>query len=191
MTVTLTSAVPVSAGPNDIVTTIIAPNVPGGGGLGIGDITGLVAALDSKLDDSLGALSPGLIGAVTVTGVELNTLSGITGSVQVQLDGKVDLTGDIMSGSLLMGAGAQIELDPSATAALPALVFVGDLDTGLWWPGADTLGLAVGTLDAFHVLPSGLLETQVAAYDTLVIAGGIGAIPNKKYVDDEIAERVL
>ena len=187
MTVTLTSAVPVSAGPNDIVTTIIAPNVPGGGGLGIGDITGLVAALDSKLDDSLGDLSPGLIGAVTVTGVELNTLAGITGSVQVQLDGKVDLTGDIMSGSLIFGAGAQIELDPSATAALPALVFVGDLDTGLWWPGADTLGFAVGTVDALHILPTGLLEAQVGGYEALVTGGGINSIPNKKYVLDEIA----
>ena len=182
MTVSIISGIPIYAGPLDIVTSIQAPNIPGGGGLGIGDITGLQAALDLKLSDDIGAIGP-IPTAVTITGAELNYLAGVTSAIQTQIDGKVDLAGDTMTGNLAFGVGIQLTPDAGMSAA-PGIATVGDLNTGLYWPAADTLGISVGGLDSFHVLPSGLLQSQVATYETLVIADD--DIPNKKYVDDAI-----
>lgn len=186
MTVTIISAIPVYAGPTDIVTSITAPNIPGGGTIGIGDIVGLQAALDLKLNDAIGDLGP-IPTAVTITGAELNFLSGLTQNVETALDGKVDIAGDTMTGSLFMDTGAQIALDVG-TALLPSLAFDVDLDTGIWWPMANTLGFAVGGTDVLQILPSGLIQSQITDYETLVLADD--DIPNKKYVDDEIAAAV-
>ncbi len=180
MTVSIVSGIQVFAGPLDIVTSIQAPNIPGGGAIGIGDVVGLQAALDSKLDDVLTTLG---ITNITATGAELNLLAGLTVNVQTELDSKVDILGDTMTGDLIM-SGAVIQLDPAAPFGAPALTFTGDLTTGMWWPGAGTIGFSVGGLDAFHILPSGLLQSQVATYETLVLADD--DIPNKKYVDDAI-----
>ena len=181
MTVSIVSGIPVFAGPLDIVTSIQAPNVPGGGAIGIGDVVGLQAALDMKLDDLLTTL--GITNVIT-TGAELNFVAGATSNIQTQIDGKVDILGDTMIGDLIMSS-AVVQLDVALTSAgFPSLVFTGDLDTGLWWPGADTLGFAVGGLDAFWILPSGLLQSQNATYELLVV--GDDDIPNKKYVDDAI-----
>ncbi len=181
MTVSIVSGIQVFAGPLDIVTSIQAPNIPGGGAIGIGDVVGLQAALDMKLDDVLTTLG---ITNITATGAELNFLTGLTVNVQTELDSKVDILGDTMTGDLIMSS-AVVQLDVALSSALfPSLVFFGDIDTGLWWPGGDTIGIAVGGLDAFHILPSGLLQSQVATYETLVV--GDDDIPNKKYVDDAI-----
>ncbi len=182
MTVSITAGIPVFAGPLDVVTSIQAPNIPGGGAIGIGDITGLQAVLDTKLEDVIGTIAP-FTTAVTITGAELNYLAGVTSLIQTQLDGKVDLAGDTMTGNLLFGAGIQLEAD-AGTAGLPSVVCVGDLDTGIFWPAADTLGISVGGLDSFVILPTGLLRSQNAVYETLVVADD--DIPNKKYVDDAI-----
>jgi hypothetical protein len=181
MTVSIISGIPIFAGPLDIVTNIQAPNIPGGGTIGIGDVFGLQAALDQKLPDILTTLGATNI---TATGTELNFLSGTSSSVQTQLDGKVDILGDTMTGDLIMSS-AVIQLDTAiSSAAFPSLIFFGDLDTGIWYPGADTIGFAVGGTDAFHILPSGLFQSQTASYELLVV--GNNDIPNKKYVDDAI-----
>jgi len=183
MTVSIVSGIPIYAGPLDIVTSIQAPNIPGGGTLGIGDILGLQSALDSKLEDVIGTIAP-LTTNVTITGAELNHLGGVTSAIQTQLDGKVDILGDTMGGNLAFGPGAAVEAD-AGTSALPSISCVGDLDTGFFWPAADTLGISVGALDAFRILPTGLLQSQVATYETLVVADD--DIPNKRYVDDAIS----
>ena len=182
MPVSIITGIPVYAGPPSIVTSIQAPNIPGGGAIGISDVVGLQAALDTKLEDVIGTVAP-VTSAVTITGAELNFLSGVTSAIQTQLDGKVDIAGDTMTGSLTMGATAQVLVD-FGTAALPGLAFNGDADTGLWWPGADTIGFAVGGTDVFQILASGVLRSSNATYETLVIADD--DIPNKKYVDDQI-----
>ena len=182
MTVSIVSGIPIFAGPLNIVTSIQAPNIPGGGAIGIGDVVGLQAALDTKLEDVIGAVAP-VVSNVTITGAELNTLAGQTANIATELGGKVDILGDTMLGNLLFGPSVQLELDAGLPTA-PSLVCVGDLDTGFFWPLPDTLGIAVGTLDAFRILPTGLLQSQVPTYETLVVADD--DIPNKKYVDDAI-----
>ncbi len=61
--------------------------------------------------------------ASTVTGTELGYLSGVTSALQIQLDGKVALAGDTMTGQLLIDGGADevqfaIEGDTLQTANL-------------------------------------------------------------------------
>ena len=162
MTVSIISGIPVFAGPLDVVTSVQAPNIPGGGAIGIGDITGLQAVLDTKLEDVIGTIAP-FTTAVTITGAELNYLAGVTSLIQTQLDGKVDLAGDTMTGNLLFDTGIQLEAE-AGTFGLPSIVCVGDLDTGLFWPAADTLGISVGGLDSFRILSTGLLRSQNAVY---------------------------
>lgn len=182
MTVSIISGVPVYAGPSDIVTSIIAPNQTVGATVNIGDVIGLQDALDTKLQDLFGTIAPNMA-AVTITGAELNFLAGTTSLIQTQLDGKVDLAGDTMTGNLLFGAGIQLEAD-AGTIALPSIVCVGALDTGLFWPTVDTIGISVAGLDAFRIQSDGILHSQVVGYETLVVA--VNDIPNKKYVDDAI-----
>jgi len=182
MTVSIISGIPVYAGPTDIVTSVVAPNINGGfGTLAIGDITGLQAALDAKLDDVLGT-----IGALNVaaTGAELNFLSGVTANIQTQLDGKLMLTGGTLTGDLLFDSATQLLID-FGTTLLPGLAFNGDSDTGIWWPAANTIGFATAGSDVLHMLPSGLLRVQTGGYEALVVADD--DVPNKKYVDDAIA----
>ncbi len=185
MSVIIISGIPIFAGPTANPATVIsiqAPNIPGGGAIGIGDVFGLQAALDQKLNDAIGTVAPFTVD-VTITGAELNFLAGVTSLIQTQLDSKVNVAGDLMVGNLAFGASAQLEAD-AGTSGLPSIVCFGDLDTGFFWPAPDTLGISVGTLDAFRVLPTGLLQSQIANYETLVVADD--DIPNKKYVDDEI-----
>ena len=183
MTVSIVSGIEIFAGPLDIVTSIQAPNIPGGGAIGIGDVVGLQAALDTKLEDVIGTIAP-VTASVTITGAELNFLSGLTQNVETALNGKVDLAGDTMLGNLLFAPTIQLEVD-AGTFMLPSIVCVGDPDTGFFWPLPDTLGISVGGLDAFRVLPTGLLQSLVTTYETLVV--GDDDIPNKKYVDDAIS----
>jgi len=182
MALTITSFVPAYGG--GTVTTgafvIIAPNIGAGFGITIADVAGLQAALDGKLNDVLTAL--GLANVIT-TGAELNFLAGVTSNVQIQLDGKVDLTGDTMLGALLFAPTIQLLVD-AGTFLFPSIACVTDLDTGYFWPAPDTLGVTVGGVPIFNFLPVGLLTSLVPGYEALVAAPG--DIPNKKYVDDEI-----
>jgi len=56
------------------------------------------------------------------TDTELGYLSGVTSSIQTQVDGKVSKTGDTMTGTLTLPAG---------TAANPSAQFTGSTDTGI------------------------------------------------------------
>ena len=87
-----------------------------------------------KTDDSLivGTLTAGRVvvtDAITnqlsssaTTSTEIGYLSGVTSSVQTQLNNKVSKTGDTMTGALQLPAG---------TTALPSLNFTGSTTTGL------------------------------------------------------------
>ncbi len=122
MSVTIISGIPIFAGPTAnpaTVTSIQAPNIPGGGALGIGDIVGLQAALDLKLSDIDTAIAP-VANDVTITGDELNFLAGVTSLIQTQLDSKVAVAGDLMIGDLLFGGGVQLHAN-FGSAALPGI----------------------------------------------------------------------
>src|SRR5690606_13214596 len=71
-------------------------------------VSGIAAAdLPSSIDPT--KLSPG-----TVDATELGYLNGVTSSVQSQLDGKLDASGDVMSGALGL---ARLASDPAGLGA--------------------------------------------------------------------------
>ena len=183
MTVSIVSGIEIFAGPLDIVTSIQAPNIPGGGAIGIGDVVGLQAALDTKLEDVIGTIAP-VTSSVTITGAELNFLSGLTQNVETALNGKVDIAGDTMTGNLLFAPTIQLEVD-AGSPPFPSIVCVGDPDSGFFWPAPDTVAISLGGVPIFNFLPSGLLTSLIPTYETLVVADD--DIPNKKYVDDAIS----
>ena len=65
---------------------------------------------------------------------EISYLSGVTSSVQTQLNGKVAKAGDTMTGTLQLPAG---------TTAAPSLTFTGSTTTGL---SANTNNLSFSTM---------------------------------------------
>lgn len=94
--------------------------------------------------------------------------------------------GSVFAGDVIMDAGAQFFGDDGAGAAAPAISFgntgTQDDDTGLFWPGADTIGFATGGSHRLNIEADGTLSVQTANYELLVT--GDDDIPNKKFVDD-------
>ena len=92
--------------------------------------------------------------------------------------GLLPLAGGTMTGVLAVTAG---------TAALPGIAVSGDLNTGLFSPGADTLALVTGGTNRVHITSGGLVgigttgpgtELHVAAssgYAELRLAGASGS----------------
>lgn len=77
----------------------------------------------------------GQTGLVTFTGSDIITLLGFTPISQADGDTRYVLkAGDTMTGALV---------HPLGTAALPSITFTGDLDTGVYSPGADTVGISI------------------------------------------------
>jgi len=73
----------------------------------------------------------------------------------------------------------------------PTHSFLGDTNTGMYWPGADTLGFCIGGNDALQFLADGTLRVPAVtagagSYENQVVDDD--DIPNKKYVDDAIAD---
>lgn len=87
--------------------------------------------------------------------------------------------------NISMGANAPIFADPNGNASVPSYSFVGDSNTGMYQVAADTIGFTVGGVGAMIIDPDGTLRSANTTYETLVTADD--DIPNKKYVDDQIA----
>ncbi len=109
--------------------------------------------------------------------------------LDADLDGKVDVGGDTMTGELLMEA--DIRMDNGSTTQLflangtlmdPALAFDTDANTGVWWPGANIFEIVTDSLARFRVAANGLLTARTASYESLVF-GNADALPNLAYID--------
>lgn len=99
-----------------------------------------------------------LVSAITATSTEINSLVGIDGPVQTQLDSKVDKAGSIMTGALVLYGAPQNNLEAATKKYVDGL-------------GALKLNLTGGTL-------TGTLTLNSAPANDLEAA-------TKKYVDDK------
>jgi len=81
-----------------------------------------------------------------------------TGTVAYSSDGinVLNISGTLISGSLRW-------LGPNGTAALPAISFAGDFDSGMFNAGADIVGFSAGTTEVFRIA-----STNIQALDGLV-----------------------
>ena len=83
-----------------------------------------------------------------VSTTELGYLSGVTSPIQTQLNGKVNKSGDTMTGALQLPAG---------TAATPSLIFTGSTTTGLSASVANSLSLSTNGVEALAISPAGVV----------------------------------
>jgi trimeric autotransporter adhesin len=96
-----------------------------------------------------------------VTGTELGYLSGVTSSVQTQINSKVAKAGDTMTGTLQLPAG---------TTALPSLVFTGSTTTGLS-ATSGALSFSTNAVEAFKISALGVVTIDG-------LAGTAGVVHN-------------
>jgi hypothetical protein len=69
----------------------------------------------------------------------------------------------------------------SGTVSAPSITNLTDLNTGIYFPAADTLAIATGGVNRFQAGPSGQLGINGANYGTagqLFVSGGSGAAPS-------------
>ncbi len=99
------------------------------------------------------------------TATELGFLSGVTSSVQTQIDSKVAKAGDTMTGALQLPAGS---------AAAPSLRFTGSTTTGLSAQTVNTLSLDTSGIERMTISSSG----TVAILDTANGFGTPGVVHN-------------
>ncbi len=113
-----------------------------------------------KTDDNfiVGTLTPGYVvitdpstnqlSSSVTTSTELSYLSGITSSVQTQINSKVAKAGDTMTGTLQLPAG---------TTALPSLVFTGSTTTGLS-ANSNKLSFSTNGTEAMAISSTGVVS---------------------------------
>src|SRR5512139_3983533 len=85
------------------------------------------------LKSTIQATFPSITGAVTATHTELNYVDGVTSAIQTQLDSKAPLASPAFTGVAAFPAGA---------VGAPSITTTGDLNTGLWFPAADTVAIS-------------------------------------------------
>lgn len=117
-----------------------------------------------------------------------------------KLNTDLDLVDDVFKGDgtgtsvgLKVGAGktlavagtlnmdAPLNLDDSASTSVPVLTFVGDTNTGISHPAADSLSISTAGSERFRVGPSGQLGIGGATYGTSgqpLVSGGASAAPS-------------
>jgi hypothetical protein len=121
------------------------------------DINASAAIVDTKLDTIATA---GKVSNSATTATDANTASAIVardasgnftaGTITAALTGaassNVLKAGDTMTGALVV---------PLASAATPSLTFTGDLNTGIFSPGADTLAITTAGTNRLHITSAG------------------------------------
>jgi len=119
-----------------------------------------------------GILSLGSPGSIAVDSTVVRTNNyGSPGAVQ-------SIAGTKTFSVQLRGAGATI-------GSLPSYSFSADTDTGIYLSGANEMSFVTGGTQRLCISSTGALVAQTPNYDTLVTEDD--DIPNKKYVDDNIA----
>jgi hypothetical protein len=108
-----------------------------------------------KLVDGTVAV-PGLsFGSETTTGVSRPSAGRFSISVLAAEIFAATATGAIITGGLAVSGGftfgAGVIAAPLGTVTAPSFTFAGDLNTGMWSPGADTIAWSLGGLERFRL----------------------------------------
>ncbi len=130
---------------------------------GTGEISEAPAITANRV---LASDASGIPVASGTTDTELGYLSGVTSAIQTQLDGKVDVAGDTMTGPLALPS----ENDP----ANPELTFAGDTDTGIYSPAADRLAFATAGLARMTIRNNGWIGIGTTSPVTQLNLSGNG-----------------
>jgi len=104
-------------------------------------------------------------------------------------DDYVNVTGDTMTGSLTMSSDAKIKLT-DGTQSAPGLTFATNVGTGIWLEPNGDMAFSVDGQEIFEIETTGRVRISgnTPNYETLVTHDDV--IPNKKYVDDNLASAI-
>ena len=109
------------------------------------------------------------------SGTDTGLFSPGADQVAISTGGTVRLT----SSTTAISSALPIDV-PLASAATPSLTFTGDLDTGIFSPGADTLAITTAGTNRLHITSAGLVgigTTTPTNTDKLEIQGGSTSAP--------------
>lgn len=119
----------------------------------------------------------------SVTNTELSYLSGVTSSIQTQLNGKVSKTGDTMSGPLVL---------PLGSSSTPSLTFVGlTATTGLSATALGNLRLDTGGTSSLIVDPVGQVTIPALNSTGVVHNSAGGVLSTSLIVGADIASNTI
>ena len=112
----------------------------------------------------------------TTTSTELGYLHGTTSSVQTQLNGKVNISGSTMTGTLTLASGS---------TSTPSLQFNGSTDTGLSAATSNNLSISTNGLERMKIDSSG--NVTLDTYGSGVIhCNSSGLLSSSSIVDADI-----
>jgi hypothetical protein len=117
----------------------------------------------------------------TVTGTELGYLSGVTSSIQTQIDSKVAKAGDTMTGTLELPAG---------TTAAPSLVFTDSTTTGLSANG-NMLSFSTAGLESMKIDSTGVVSINALTIPGVVHNNSLGNLSSSLIVDTDITNATI
>ncbi len=115
------------------------------------------------------------------TATEIGYVSGVTSSIQTQINSKVAKAGDTMTGALILPAGS---------AAAPSLQFTGSTNTGLSAATANVLSFDVSGSEKMNLSSSGL---TIDAFSTagVVHNSSAGLLSSSLIVDADITTATI
>ena len=116
------------------------------------------------------------------TSTEIGYVSGVTSSVQTQLNGKVAKTGDTLTGALQLPAG---------TAAAPSLVFTGSTTSGLSAPAANSLSLSTNGVERININATGAIAIDAFTTTGVVHNNASGDLSSSLIVDADITNATI
>ncbi|MGB8467931.1 MAG: hypothetical protein WCE21_02915 [Candidatus Babeliales bacterium] len=117
-----------------------------------------------------------LLSSVT-TATEIGFVSGVTSSIQTQLNSKFPASGGTLTGPLTLPAG---------TAAAPSLNFTGSTTTGLSAATANTLSFDTNGVEAMNINASGVVSIDAFTTAGVVHNNASGNLSSSLIVDADI-----
>jgi hypothetical protein len=141
------------------------------GGVLLGSGTGAITAL-AVLTDGQMIVGDGTTDPVAESGATLRT------SVGVGTGDNVEFTNVTSTGVILAADGA---------VASPSITNTGDTNTGIWYPGADTIATSVGGREAVRITGSargGLIDSNVTISSNVVNHKGLATANYTEYANN-------